>query len=684
MDAETPLLFGEGGSRHGGNGRGGEEATIPSLSSGPVEIAEETEFSRLIAQRSSSSGFHPDHQHFHDGDEAIGFEDCGVIVGNGNPLQLLSQRFDRPGGAAASASKPTRTSRAGYWVAISAATLSVLHLTFVWGSYMADVWTDTHLTVNLGGGGGYGTNFSSSLLLRSTGLSDIMQSLLRSHHYLAVAALWVTCLILPCAFMIASPSWILVDYHNHHHHNQNGYYSPLQQQQSNCNGNGNRSREVFTGRSLLELSMRFGFVVIFVFVLLDIAMSLIEISWTDTTLQIRNTPKGGLGCFGVAITSAVAFVVVKRYPILSSTKQPRVLYPTVDTANQPTQSATPPQHAFRYGFCCFGGRRRRAPSRSNHGNTRGDNSGVLRIDTEEGQPEEDEVSMAVLEDSPRIERPPQLVEPPPPPPTQGPDSSTSTPELVDEDDGLLLPGGQPNLLIRQNMCCPTRISFCYKVFIFQMGLLAVVFWMPAMYLPLLSFKYSGLASDFMTQPSTSPAAIKVYLWQVPQMIWNAGVSTSNFQDGTTRTAQSVVLAFLVVVVFVLTIFVVPSLATLLGVFTWIGEGRWVKKSHSWLFCIQPALGGLVLSFVFILFTTRSNVMGDLFESLTLNNTSNAPSSRGNQHFLLCDTMKQIDMFVDAGQGCLSLKVQLLSGAWFHMMQALLLEVFVAATLLWSY
>jgi hypothetical protein len=175
---------------------------------------------------------------------------------------------------------------------------------------------------------------------------------------------------------------------------------------------------------------------------------------------------------------------------------------------------------------------------------------------------------------------------------------------------------------------------------------SVILWIPSFYLPMLHFSYSGIVSDLLTQQS-----LRLYLWEVPHVLWDEG-----------RQFETPLWILILVGIFLVsTVLVLPLLATFMGVLAWLGEGAWSDNSYVWLYTVHPGLGGVV--FTLALLTTMP-VLQPL-SSLIFDE----------QTFDACDRM--------TGSPCLVVRGQLLSGAFFFLVQALFLEVFVLCTLQWS-
>ncbi|KAL7571727.1 hypothetical protein ACA910_002826 [Epithemia clementina (nom. ined.)] len=341
----------------------GEDADVtPSLSAGPPE-AEDSEFSRLIAQRS--------------------------------PLDILSERFDDedqydrclPSNYALLHLEPNNSLAYGpyskkVWVipprrpftTAVAGTLSFLHLLFVWAAYTADVWAESRVRISVLWQEKYLPllNDAQENTIRSTNLMSLLQDLNASRNYLLMILLWSVSLILPCAFMIMSPTFVLGD----------SMHPILYSNRTRC----------WNGRGTLETLMRWAFLTFYVVILLGLATSFIELQWTDTSIQVGARACGSLAAYFVGIACAVGLAVVLRWP--PTTGKWKSLESAMHTS-QETIIRIPPPQAFQHPW---------SPAN-----------------------QEDVPSMTVLEEtSPRRARIQELV------PTR---SGSSTPELVPENDG---------------------------------------------------------------------------------------------------------------------------------------------------------------------------------------------------------------------------------------------------------
>jgi hypothetical protein len=151
------------------------------------------------------------------------------------------------------------------------------------------------------------------------------------------------------------------------------------------------------------------------------------------------------------------------------------------------------------------------------------------------------------------------------------------------------------------------------------------------------------------------SSLKVFLWQIPALLWTQGVQAG--------TAQWILLA--VGFTLVTVVIVLPVVATCLGIAVWLGETAVSYRSRSWLYCIHPALGGLVFALAVIATMSALHPLGNLL--LDEDGTTG-----------MCNKFQQA-----VGESCLTLTGTLLPGAWFFLLQSIVLDMFVAVTLRWT-
>ena len=405
-------------------------------------MEEESEFSRLIAQS------HTLEEHI------LGFQrlipeelsqSLNLEAPDGTRTRVIID--DKPRG-------PHMTALAG--------TLCLLHLGLVWGSYTADAWSETHINVKIGWQMKYLPLLDQvqDQVIRTTSLASFLQDLDECRSYFLLILIWTTALVIPCLFMVLSPTLVVGD-----------YIRPLELQ---------KRRVAIDGRSCMELLTRFSWLPIFSLSIISLATAFVDLELTDTVIRAGLQTRNPYAAYTVGTICAVSLLMLLRFPRqesfrLVSDSELEIEFPSA--APTPTIRSPPPQ-AFQHPW---------------------------HVDdpTNNNLSDHDEPIMTVLEEDvlrtpPRpAARLPTSTNAPyirPPAPSEG------TPELIDED-----PMRPPS---------PPKLTYWNKFTVFQLGLLSVIFWIPTYYLPLLHFSYRGVASAFLKQQS-----FQLYLWELPSYLW---------------------------------------------------------------------------------------------------------------------------------------------------------------------
>jgi hypothetical protein len=230
-----------------------------------------------------------------------------------------------------------------------------------------------------------------------------------------------------------------------------------------------------------------------------------------------------------------------------------------------------------------------------------------------------------------------------------------TEPLLQEDDELLLEPTTPAEMEAMQMETHTssasqqELSFCQKMILYEVGGLAIFLWFPALYLPLLRISFSGLASEFMEQ-----VLMDIQFWELPAILWQHGVAAG--------TCQWILLSLGVALIGL--VYLLPILATVLCVFTWMSRPAGRSYFRSVLEALQPALCGIVFA-VAVCITVPA--LGPL-SKIILNDKT----------YGVCERFKQI-----TSEACLVLSGQFALGGWFLLAQSISLELFVALTVSWA-
>ena len=491
------------------------DLSVPFLSSGP-HIEEESEFSRLMAQNHE--------EHILDFQRLIPEDLISLNFEDGRRSRVVMD--DKPRG-------PHLTAVAG--------TLCLVHLGLVWGSYSADAWTQTHVSVLMGWQMDY-LHFIDQMtdqVIRTTSLASLLQDLDEIHSYILLVLFWTSALVIPCLFMVLSPTLVVGD-----------YIRPIELQ---------KRRVSMDKRTQFELVTRFSWLPIFALCLISLSTSLVDLEWTQTTIHVGQQTKNPFAAYVIGTLCGVAMLALLRVPrqenfrIVSEGDMMEIEFAPAT----PTTVRSPPPQAFRHPW--------------------------QEVEEELGE-EEDEPLMTVLEED-VVRTPPRLPLLPRRLPlrsdrelarTARRSNSNSTPELVEEEDER-----SPHHL--------SSLTYWNKFTVFQTGLLSVVLWIPTMYLPMLHISYAGVAADFTKQQS-----FRLYLWDIPGYLWSQGL-----EFGT-----PVWIVVLLALFLLTTLLILPMAATFQAILAWLGEGAWRTRSYVWLYALHPCLGGIVFSLA-LLVTTPS-------------------------------------------------------------------------------
>jgi hypothetical protein len=237
-----------------------------------------------------------------------------IAESSGTPLLLL--RLDHP---VATLVRPIneRPNDARVLVSIMAGSLWLLHCGLVWGSYVTDSWSDTHLRVTVDWS--LLPNSGVDVVLRSMNLASIFVMLKSSKDEILLWLVFLSALVVPCMMTLLFPMWICNDY---------------------CQTGIDKSTTTpgQLARLAVESCIRLGLAVVYHFLLLDVTMYPLEWKWTGTKVQILNQARGGLVAYVLGISAALLVIVVLR----AARRAPRssCMRSVVITDNQSAQQLT--------------------------------------------------------------------------------------------------------------------------------------------------------------------------------------------------------------------------------------------------------------------------------------------------------------------------------------------------------
>lgn len=628
---ETPLL-----ASHDDDTNDGLRPSLSSSVSPFHQDQEETEFSRLIAQRSSFSLGLADQQH-----AAAEWSHWDAS----SPFTPSTSRLFTSI-AAAGHEKNQHAAKTvhvrGKWGVVAASTCFAVFVGFVFSSYTSTAWTQPLLQIQ-------SPMLNSELKLSVVTLSDWI-SLSSSSSWILGILMPTIALVLPCTFLIFAPSWILVD------------GNPRQVISIE-----RRILHSSSFRSTLELSMRWCFLVIYLFSFQEAILLHCQWQGGESAIRIRSQHAAGFAAFLWACLGSLGVVLVLRSPPqrtpFDSHDPQSASRSQVEMEGQKTESGlnspvrreslrfqqlrTPPRHAFQHAS-------------SRHPSARSD----------ERQIEDEEEDFIVpLEESPpsslrtQSQGDDQRQSPSPPSPVDHVSgSSTSTPDLVDEDanggEGDDHVGNQAREGTNRSTQRRPSVSSCRKVLVFELGLLTLVLWMPILYTPWISLRVETAASE-------SQAILN----------WSDFVFANAWEQGVQARSDSWLLCVLAVIA-IAQLVIFPLLASALGILVWLGEGPWCTRSRQFLYCIRPAMGGLVASAALILMLKYQERFLPPLMGLGTPSFGDSLASA----FAGCQEEAREG---ESGACVVATSVRMLTGSRFYVVHSILLEVFVHLTLKWS-
>jgi len=192
-------------------------------------------------------------------------------------------------------------------VTVAAATLALLSSGLVWGSYLSDSWSDTHLLTSIGWQEKYLPFLDdyTDAIIQTVDLGSIVSILRASKEFVLLAVVAITAVGIPCLSIIINPMAVTKQYY-----------------------------KTYMGASYWDLVLRFSLVIIHLLVILDLATG-VTLELTDTAFRVQNCMRGSMLCYLLGMTAAIGVVSVLRYGQVEA-KQPQTL------------TRIPPAAAFRH------------------------------------------------------------------------------------------------------------------------------------------------------------------------------------------------------------------------------------------------------------------------------------------------------------------------------------------------
>lgn len=545
-----------------------------------------------------------------------------------------------------------------YFVAIVAGASCILHVGFVWASFASGTWSETVLAICIGNQQQQQPQFVLPMIsTASTNLASLLQQFNQADRFGAAALLWVTSLLVPCLFMVLSPSWIIQSFQN------------CGRPTAAAIGVGRDDSRHYV--LLLQLTMRWAWTVVYVMACgIALACHYIRLEWTDTVVSVHTQATAGLASFAVGVAFAVLAIVALR--LLQNTTPTTT---TTDLKNGTTTVRTIASNnggmreqdaAVDSANTTLGSAVRSASPIDNalSGSTR-ESRRLRRRRESETQDDESLSMMRILEEAPA----PATVT-----------TTTTTVTAFDQrcrnvdgsSHGTTATTSNNNAHAALVHSPPT--SFFQILLVFQTGLLSILLCLPALLLPVIRLKFSGVAAAFMKGTTTHT----VLLYEIP---------TALYRDSLAAATPPWIVWLIGITLFVPTV-VCPVLATVFGIATWMlppdddGDSDdssrcccsqnkcWSRSScRRWLHVIQPAMGGTVFALAIIVAARGM----EPWSTHAFNESGVGVGSRS-----ICDSFEAV-----MGEQCLKVTGSTMKGAWFYVAQTVLLEIFIVLTLRWS-
>ncbi|KAL3940025.1 MAG: hypothetical protein SGBAC_005354 [Bacillariaceae sp.] len=228
--------------------------------------------------------------------------------------------------------------------------------------------------------------------------------------------------------------------------------------------------------------------------------------------------------------------------------------------------------------------------------------------------------------------------------------SASSNNLADQIEPLLpiSESSEATTMVRLGPNAFARLPTWKRIVLYETSLGATFLLMPALFLPLFSIHFGGLASQFVEEPTMT-----FHFWQFPKLLHDGGYLA--------ETKHWIMLSQ--GVVFLVFVYIIPLLATFLAIGTWRSGPAMSKCCYRILYILQPCLCSLVFA---ISIGVAVPAFRPLSERLLSNHTSG-----------ICDDFRLI-----TNDTCLTMEGEPRLGVWFLLAQSVSLETLVILTLTW--
>ena len=263
----------------------------------------------------------------------------------------------------------------------------------------------------------------------------------------------MTSLVLPCLCAVTGAVWIVED-----RKEQDSLIMAASRRRPN------RNKSSFGPRTFLEYGARLGFAIFFIFCILTIGSSPLEIEYSDSKFIVVNQFEGGLTAYTLGMMFGLVVLALLRFG--RSTTDAETLF------ESPGTNTRGPEYSWEvHSNELFTGIK--------HRNEAGNEDGELQT-----------------------------------PLLQNDYNNTERPSTV----------GKSNETLETNRAGGIQtdsdgLPFWKRVVLFELALVSTLFWIPALFLPLFQLKYEGFVSDFISNVSLS-----FRLGDFPIELWKRGIA----------------------------------------------------------------------------------------------------------------------------------------------------------------
>lgn len=501
---------------------------------------------------------------------------------------------------------------------LAATTCCLLQVGFTWASFLSPSWLDTRFFADVGVPS-IRIKPNQGQLLHSASLGSMFGDILGAGQHWAAIAFVLTSLVLPCLCIITGAAWIAEDRKERIRilraidisKNNNAISFRRRLRRYNSGQNCWSSPRLF-----VEYIARIGVSVLFVIYIMEIGTSPLTIEFMGSELIVVNQIKGGMAAYTLGMICSLFVIVLLR---LDKTTIYGIHEPMCCEQNeQYNVEKTRSNLEFEWSWD--------VQSNALFSALRGTNATTKQ--RKASNDEREELSSPLLQN----------------------ESCTGDHAEVDRRTWTSIIDGAAeetdDRTAERHSLKAGVLPFWKRFFLYELGVLSTVLWLPALFVPLFQLDYGGFASEFMPEVSMS-----IRLVDIPVELWECGTAA-----GTSR--------FILVVVeilFLSFVFLGPMVANLLAIGAWICDSPFRISCKNVLWILQPCLGSIVfVAAVFVSVPAFAIVMEYAIDKFA------SP---------VCDSLKYY-----TSDNCFTIHAEPSMGLWFLLGKALALEIFVLFTL----